>query len=173
MNNELKIEIKKNNEEQEFYKPVFPSRKYLLMVFFVLAGLIGAIYSNTLHAGYQLDDVHILCLASDGTKGYTCCKNPLHDLTNLRAIWNSSPTTFLTFLTFALNYHFGGANVLGYHLVNISIHIATSAMVYLFALVFFQTPRFENHPLAEHAKAIAVLSSLFFAVHPIQTSAVT
>lgn len=147
---------------QELYTLVLPEKKSLLLVFFLLATLIGAIYSNTLQAPYQLDDYAQL-------SGNKALQNP----SNLLAIWRYGSGRFLPNLTFALNYYFGGENVLGYHLVNISIHIVTSFMVYLFALALFQTPRLRNHPLSEHAKTIALLSGLFFASHPIQIQAVT
>jgi protein O-mannosyl-transferase len=61
----------------------------------------------------------------------------------------------------AVIYHFYGADPVPYHLVNISIHMLTALAVYLFLL-----------ELTER-RIIAFASALIFAVHPIQTDAVT
>ena len=61
----------------------------------------------------------------------------------------------LSMLTFALNYAFGGLNVSGYHLVNLSIHLFNSCLVYLLAARYFCAP---------------LVSALFFALHPLATS---
>ena len=57
----------------------------------------------------------------------------------------------------------------GYHIVNLAIHITNGILVYF--LVFLTLNKIDN--LREKAKRIAVYTSLLFAVHPIQTQAVT
>lgn len=77
-------------------------------------------------------------------------------------------------LTFAFNYHFGGINVWGYHLVNLLIHIANGILVYILTLTIFKRlgsldARFQ----VNYAVALALLAALIFSVHPLQTQAVT
>jgi len=157
-----KAKQKLSAPKQEAYGFVLPNLTHLLFVFFLFSVLIGAIYSNTLQASFHFDD------------NYYIRENlALRDLANLRAIWLWDPPRFLPNLTFALNYHFGGVNVLGYHLVNILIHIAASLMVYFFMLALFQTPRLKSHSLSERSKDVALLAGLLFASHPIQIQAVT
>ena len=61
----------------------------------------------------------------------------------------------LSMLTFALNYALHGAQVPGYHLVNLLIHLANAYLVFVIAALFFRAP---------------LISALFFALHPLSTS---
>lgn len=65
-------------------------------------------------------------------------------------------------LTFALNYHFGQTNTFGYHLVNITIHLLASAIVYLLLKRIFPQRWW-----------LAAGGALIFVAHPLQTQAVT
>jgi len=129
-------------------------------VFLLLVLLVSAIYSNTFSFSFHFDDASNIV------------ENPL--IKNLRylLIWPGS--RYVGFLSFALNYHFGHLNVFGYHLVNLIIHIVNACLVYAFIRLLLQTPRLRLHPpLAPAAPAIALTAALLFAVHPIQTQAVT
>ena len=126
----------------------------LAAIVIIVLGIIC--YSNTFDSEFYFDDNNSIV------------KNvSIRDLGNLRAIWKFSPIRFITYLSFAVNYHFGELNVFGYHLVNILIHIVTAFFVYLFTLYISilsnkQTPYW-----------IAVFAALIFLCHPIQTQAVT
>jgi len=75
--------------------------------------------------------------------------------------------------TFALNYHFHGLDVTGYHAVNLIIHILTSCMVYWLVVLILSTPVMQTDRISEHKKIIAGFSALLFMAHPVQTQAVT
>ncbi|NIY14725.1 MAG: tetratricopeptide repeat protein, partial [Nitrospinaceae bacterium] len=77
------------------------------------------------------------------------------------------------YLTLAVNFHMHGFEVTGYHVVNLLIHIFSSLVLYYFVLLAFRTPRMEGSALAGRSASIAFLASLLFAVHPVQTQAVT
>jgi protein O-mannosyl-transferase len=82
------------------------------------------------------------------------------------------------FLTFGLNYRFGGLSVFGYHLVNLLIHLINGCLVYLLVRLLFQTPRLAvgstPAPSASpSAPWIALTAAALFLVHPVQTEAVT
>lgn len=77
------------------------------------------------------------------------------------------------YFTFALNYRFGGLDVTGYHIVNLAVHLCTALLLYLLLRLTFRTPHLVTSRLAPSAATIALLASLFFVVHPIQTQAVT
>lgn len=79
---------------------------------------------------------------------------------------------YVGYLSFALNYRLHGLSVWGYHAVNISIHLIASALVYLLVLMTFRTPFFKGTS-EQDARLISLFSSLIFAVHPVQTQAVT
>lgn len=84
---------------------------------------------------------------------------------------------YLGYLTFALNYAVHGLDVRGYHMVNILIHLCTSLLLYRLVILTFKTPRFAPvetpHELSGSRDFIALFSALLFAVHPVQTQAVT
>ena len=98
------------------------------------------------------------------------------------------PNRFIGYLSFALNYHFGGFNVAGYHLVNLAIHIANGLLIYALLRLTLRTPFFQSNPTSSHQdeelhpdnrslltsqRYLPFLAALLFVCHPIQTQAVT
>ncbi|MEE9615183.1 MAG: hypothetical protein V3W31_09615, partial [Thermodesulfobacteriota bacterium] len=82
------------------------------LVVIVAAALLA--YSNTFSSPFLLDDSHTI---TNNTA--------LRDLSRL---WPPSGTRYVGFLSFALNYRFGGLDVFGYHLVNLAIHITNGLL---------------------------------------------
>lgn len=132
----------------------------LLIVFGVLI-----VYSNTWRSPFVLDDIHTIVEEDARRTLY---------FTVGRLFGNRS----LTILSFDLNYYFNGLNVSGYHVVNIGIHIISSIGVFWLAywlsvktyktsVIQLRQVKISNHLF------LAELAGLFFAVHPIQTQAVT
>jgi hypothetical protein len=74
-------------------------------------------------------------------------------------IWTLRQTRPLTYLTFWLNYQIGGGDPLGYHLLNLALHLGVVLLLYecLRRLM---------------PEAAAVIATAIFAVHPIQAEAV-
>ncbi|MFN0242188.1 MAG: tetratricopeptide repeat protein [Planctomycetota bacterium] len=75
-------------------------------------------------------------------------------------------------VSFALNYALGGLNVVGYHAVNVAVHVAAGLLLFglvrrTLRLAYFER-RFDG---SETALAFAV--ALVWVVHPLQTKAVT
>jgi Flp pilus assembly protein TadD len=68
----------------------------------------------------------------------------------------------ITTLTYALNYAFGGSNVVGYHVVNLALHALCSLLV--LALGRILLGRVSVGPL---------LAAMLFALHPVHVEAVT
>jgi len=140
-------------------------KRHLLSI--LLIAIIGvAIYSNTLSSAFVFDDMRNIV---DNYK--------IRDLSNF---YDLSGTRYIGFLSFALNYHFGGLNVFGYHIVNIIIHIINGLLVYYLILLTFKTPVMERTTTKiqdarfkmQDSKIIALMVSLIFVSHPIQTQAV-
>ena len=144
------------------------------IIHIVLIAILGLlIYSNTFDAPFHFDD-----------KANIIKNNSLKDLNNF---WPPSGTRWFGFLTFALNYHFGGLNTIGYHVVNLAIHILNAILVYWLVVLTFRTPYLKVHGswLMAHSNnepsttsyetttLIALFSALLFVAHPIQTQAVT
>jgi protein O-mannosyl-transferase len=78
----------------------------------------------------------------------------------------------LAYLSFALNYYVGGLDVLGYHLVNFWIHYLAALILFLFVYETLKLPLLVGR-YGSYAYAIALLSTVLWAVHPIQVTAVT
>lgn len=67
----------------------------------------------------------------------------------------------LATLSFAFNYAVGGLNPTGYHLVNILFHATNALLLYLVLMQMFGR------------RGLALVAGLVFALHPVQTEAVT
>jgi tetratricopeptide (TPR) repeat protein len=119
-----------------------------------------AAYSNTFHVPFQFDDPRSISEVPF-VRDIRQFPNPL---TQQRAVG---------FFTFALDYWFHGTDVVGYHIVNLAIHIMNALLVYAFIILSFRTPVLKGAQLTRHEKPIALFSALLFAGHPIQTQAVT
>src|SRR5208283_2669984 len=104
------------------------------------------------------------------------------------SLYSSFINRYIGYLTFALNYRIHGLSVTGYHIVNIAIHIANSILVYFLVLLTFRTPYFRDwglgtgnrfpdsdcRPLVPGPSSLVpFFSAAIFAVHPLQTEAVT
>ena len=130
---------------------------------FLLIGV--AIYSNTLHSPFVFDD------------GPSITRNPT--IKNLENFFGNStgydkyPTRFIGYLTFALNYAVGAFDPFGYHILNLTIHIINSLLVYSFVLITFRTPFMKKSSSEATAREVSLISGMLFLVHPVQTEAVT
>jgi tetratricopeptide (TPR) repeat protein len=66
----------------------------------------------------------------------------------------------ITMLVLSIEYYFFGFNVMGYHLVNVLIHLANTMLVY--RLVF----------LICNKSTVALVAALFFGIHPLHVESV-
>ncbi|NCY01412.1 MAG: tetratricopeptide repeat protein [Planctomycetia bacterium] len=85
---------------------------------------------------------------------------------------NLLPARPLPYLTFAIDRAVWGTRPFGYHFLNVAIH--ATAAVALFALVrlTLRSPRLRGR-FGERAEPLAMLVAILWAVHPLQTQAVT
>jgi Tfp pilus assembly protein PilF len=144
---------------------------YLHLVFIVFA--IVLVYSNTLDVPFTFDD------------DTGIVENPvIHDLDYFISPseasgfkkyfgYESFCRRYITFLSFALNYRLHGVDVRGYHAVNILIHMLNAALVYALVLMTLRTPRLSGSGISGLRGVTALLVAMLFAVHPLQTQAVT
>lgn len=151
-----------------------PELTYCRMAVFAtvsLCILIFLVYSNSLHCSWHFDDVPNIT------------KNPLLHMT--RISWHSVkaaifsdrnnpgiPYRPVACLSFAFNYYFGGLHVAGYHLVNIFIHLVSSIFLFLFIYRTLTLLTFKQK-YGPSAYFIALLSTVFWAINPIQSQAIT
>jgi len=124
---------------------------------------LGAVvYSDTFHCSFHFDDqVYI-------TNNFVITR--FHHLLHY---WRFYPCRFLTFLTLALNYHFNGLDVFGYHVFNLAIHLISALLVWWLCLLTLATPAMKKDKITPHAELVAGLAALVFVSHPLQTEAVT
>lgn len=92
-----------------------------------LAILVFFIYSNTLRGPFILDDKRNI----QDNPHIRLTRLTLQGITRagLESPASNRPAADISF---ALNYYFNQYNVLGYHLVNVLIHITTGILLYFF-----------------------------------------
>ena len=133
--------------------------------FFYAAVLIfagTAVYANSFSGSFHFDDFPNIV-----------SNQAITDLFNWKAWMFFNPFRPVAFFTFALNYHLGGLDVFGYHLVNLTIHILNALLVWELVRLLFSSPCLKDHPLAVSSGQIAFLTALLFVVHPLMTESVT
>ena len=137
----------------------------------LLSALILLIYSDSLDCSWQFDDItnitnnrflHIEDLSLQNLER-TLLADPGRPGHLYRPV---------ACLTFGLNYYFGGLHVLGYHLVNIVVHILCSILLFLFLHHTLNSFSFGCR-YASRSSLIALTAALMWAVHPIQVQSVT
>jgi len=129
------------------------------VVFLLLSVLALLIYSNTFYAPFQFDDNSAII------------DNPA--VRHLSSLLVSGSRAVL-YLSFAINYYFGGLNVVGYHAVNILIHLTNGFLVYVLVIGLLNTPRIRPSPFTPaQPHWLAFATALLFVAHPVQTEAVT
>lgn len=138
-----------------------------------IAGLVAATivaYANALRGPFQFDDFHAIV------------ENPaIRDLSSFVPLL--SPTAeyplqlikprWVGDLSFALDYRLWGIDPRGYHLTNLFVHLAAVLLVYRLGLLLLRAPRLETTAVAAHAKEVSFWAAAGFALHPLQTQAVT
>jgi tetratricopeptide (TPR) repeat protein len=124
------------------------------------------IYSNTLGVPFCFDDAHNI----EQNPHIRLTKLTFEELT--RAAFKSPRSNRpIANLSFALNYYFHEYDVIGYHVVNIIIHIITAILLYFFLKTTLSLPVHSRK--YKHHSSIAFFATLIWLVHPIQTQSVT
>src|SRR5262245_60649791 len=109
-------------------------------LFLIAATLVA--FGASLGSSFHLDD-------------YAIFSDPvLTSGSGWREIWGLWPDRPLTLLTYWLNYQIGGGDPLGYHLLNLLLHLGAVLLVY----------ECLTHLIGESA---ALVASAIFAIHPL------
>jgi len=138
---------------------------------FFLTVLAILLYGHTLHSPWQLDDYKNIV------------QNPkIHmnriDLSSIKNSFYGTPSSSerldrpIAYFSFALNWWLDKSNVKGYHIVNITIHLLTSFLLFCTILLLFQTPNGKTNG-QDDVYSVALLSATLWMIHPIQIQAVT
>jgi Flp pilus assembly protein TadD len=140
------------------------AREGLMLLF--MAILVFLVYSNTIEGPFVFDDepniqdnphIRLTKLTLEGITGAG-----IESLASSRPVAN---------ISFALNYYFDRYNVVGYHLVNILIHITAGILLYFFVKTTLRIPTLHSR-YGSH-RWIPFFTSCIWLVHPIQTQSVT
>lgn len=82
------------------------------------------------------------------------------------------PARPLPYLTFAIDHAIWGDDPFGYHITNLAMHIGASLALFGFVRLSLLAPRLGGR-YADRASVIALVIAAAWAVHPLQTQAVT
>lgn len=148
----------------------------------LIAVLCFLVYSNTFNVPFVFDDIELYVVENPAIKDLQNFINfSWLDSAPIAQTWKDQfRNRIIGHFTFALNYKIHGYNVTGYHIVNFIIHISNALLFYWLIRMTFKTPFFRSsvttNPVSsvlQSDKLIALICALLFAVHPIQTQAVT
>ncbi len=159
---------KNKNQTPSLLRKLQPLLHDNVAVHILVICVLGCIiYSNTFHSSFHLDDI----TAIESNK-------EIRDIVAFRTILKSPSSMdfnrrFVGMYSFALNYHFHGTDVFGYHVTNLIIHLCAALTAYWLMVLVLSSPALRRDGIAHHKKLAAFLVGLLFVSHPVQTQAVT
>jgi Tfp pilus assembly protein PilF len=160
------------SEENNFALPInikySESKKYIFTFIALLAALF-LIYSNSFNGDWHFDDYsNIVYNPHIKIKSFSWpeIKRCIYDIDQQR-LWRP-----LSILSFALNYKFGGTAVLGFHVINFSIHYLAAVFLFLFIYNTLKLPRLKDQ-YENIAYPVALLATFFWALNPVHVTSVT
>ncbi|MDJ0819423.1 MAG: tetratricopeptide repeat protein [Desulfobacterales bacterium] len=141
-----------------------PGRETLPLV--LLAAVVILIYSSTLTSPYIFDDL-------SNIRQNPHIRIPYPSVENLAWAAFQSPLSNrpVANISFALNYFIHGYNLVGFHVVNILIHIACGIFLYYFVKATIHTPGLQKR--YGSLGWIPFFTAFIWLVHPLQTQSVT
>jgi len=136
-------------------------KKPAVLVLLFIAVTVTA-YSNTFDVPFQFDDEMSISM------------NPLvTSVSNIPTILEGSKGPFasrpIMHASFTLNYYFGKLNPRGYHIVNLILHLINGVLLYLLVTRTLSLAGYEPR----QRRTAAVIASMVFLLHPVQTEGVT
>ena len=132
--------------------------------YFAVTVLCVVCYWNSLECELVHDDIFAIVENEDLRPGTPISEIFKNDFWGKPMKDNTSHKSYrpLCVLTFRLNYMLHGLHPLGYHLVNVALHLAVS----LFFVYFCEVNIF-------HDEKTSMIAGMLFAVHPVHTEAVS
>lgn len=147
----------------------FPDGKKYAFTFISLLIILIAVYSNSFYGEWHFDDFfNIVDNPNIQIKSFTWdnIKHCIYGLSQER------PSRPLSYLSFALNYYFGGSNVFGYHVFNFIVHYLAAIFLFLFIYNTLKAPLIKEKYL-NIAYPVALLATFLWALHPIHVTSIT
>jgi len=145
------------------------------MLLLVFLGLLA--YSNTFDVPFQFDDLifvdyrEVELRVAEAASGLRVAEAdsgavPFFISDMAKGPWASRP---LLYATFVLNHLIGDFNSWGYHVVNLALHLGNGILLYFLIIMTGRHTEYEQRDTVP----VALLSSLIFILHPVQTESVT
>jgi Flp pilus assembly protein TadD len=140
--------------------------RYETLFLLSLALIVILIYANTLTSPFIFDSRNNI----EANPHIRISKITLNNLAQaaFKSHANQRP---LSNISFALNYYLHGYNVVGFHTVNMLIHISTGIFLYLFVKSTFCTPALKSR--YNNYMWISFFTAAVWMVHPLQTQSVS
>ena len=136
--------------------------KWQSFQFAILIIVILSIYGHTLDVPFYVDDYSSII------------ENQVIQHFDLRRVFWSAPLRFIGNLSFAINFYFHDNWIAPYHIVNIVIHFLASIAVFFLVQGIIQLPKDNNSTSVSGLfNFLPFITALFFAIHPLQTQAVS
>jgi hypothetical protein len=152
--------------------PTFYQKQRLHILLIIFLGLLA--YSNTFGVPFTFDDrdyiENNILVTQPGEILSPLFTTSLLPRSNVKL---TVFTRYLGHLSSAFNFRVHGLDIAGYHATNLAIHIINALLVYWLILASFRTPSLRGSALRESSGLIALLGTLLFVSHPVQTQAVT
>ena len=154
--------MKEKNKDIERSVPFYKRHINQVIALLFIAGLIA--YSNTFYGAFCWDD-----------KAQILTNENIQDLAYFSdlSVWTDVNYRPLSKFSFALNWYLGGDNVVGYHLVNLLLHLLTAVVAYSLARYTLSLLSPADGFDERFRKISALFVALLFLLHPLQTMAVT
>lgn len=140
---------------------VFSYKHFHIIACCVIIALTLVAYGNTFNAAFHFDDNP--SIIENSTIRHASLENIMKILQANRPV---------VYLSIMLNYQLHEINVVGYHVLNITVHILNGIMVYFLVLWTLNLPQFAA-AYAGRSRRMALFCALLFVVHPVQTESVT
>jgi len=136
--------------------------KHFIVYVCLIIILSFAGYMGSLNAPFQFDDIDQIAGTSQGMGG---------SLLSVQKFVKES--RIIGKMSFAVNRMLHDLSPWGFRVTNILLHTLNGILIYLIVIACYSTPRLSGTRYAEHKNLLAVSSAILFAVHPLQTQAVT
>ena len=127
--------------------------------------LVFLIYSSNLDGPFLFDD-------GSNIKNNSAIRLTRLSWSGLKDAATNSPLSNrpLAYISFALNYYFHSYRTVGYHTVNISIHMFTGLFLFLFLKTTLDLPLMRSR--YGNRRWLPYIATLIWLVHPLQTQSV-
>jgi len=160
----------KKSKDEGISRGEFDKYQGLFLAILIAAGFF--VYSNTFNSPFVFDDIE------------TITKNRFIRMVEFsgRSIGDAAFGGYarnrpIPMVSFALNYYFGQYNAIGYHLINIIIHIVNALLLYAFLKITLKISNQKNLTNSRLSPciitAIAYCAAFIWLVHPLQSQSVT